>query len=100
MQRKQIKNYIASPLNYIGGKARILDQMLPYMPASIDIFVDLFWDKTSSCHKNMSNKTKYLRDFLSIIFFCKNTKLTITNNNYYFFSIIYKVCKLFFLTFA
>lgn len=42
MQRKQIKNYIASPLNYIGGKARILDQLLPYMPTNIDIFVDLF----------------------------------------------------------
>jgi len=42
MQRKQIKNYIASPLNYIGGKARVLDQMLPYFPTDIDIFVDLF----------------------------------------------------------
>lgn len=42
MQRKQIKNYISSPLNYIGGKARILDQLLPYMPNNIDIFVDLF----------------------------------------------------------
>ena len=42
MQRKHIKNYIASPLNYIGGKARILDQLLPFMPTDIDIFVDLF----------------------------------------------------------
>lgn len=42
MQRSQIKNYISSPLNYIGGKARILDQMLPFMPTNIDIFVDLF----------------------------------------------------------
>lgn len=42
MQRKQIKNYIASPLNYIGGKARILDQILPFMPIGVDIFVDLF----------------------------------------------------------
>lgn len=42
MQRKQIKNYIASPLNYQGGKARILDQLLPYFPADIDVFVDLF----------------------------------------------------------
>ena len=42
MQRTQIKNYISSPLNYIGGKARILDQMLPFMPTNIDIFVDLF----------------------------------------------------------
>jgi len=42
MQRTQIKNYIASPLNYIGGKARILDQMLPFFPQDIDTFVDLF----------------------------------------------------------
>jgi len=42
MQRKQIKNYIASPLNYIGGKARVLDQILPYFPTDIDTFVDLF----------------------------------------------------------
>lgn len=42
MQRKQIKKYIASPLNYIGGKARILDQLLPHMPENIDTFVDLF----------------------------------------------------------
>ena len=42
MQRKQIKNYIASPLNYIGGKARVLDQILPCFPLDIDIFVDLF----------------------------------------------------------
>ena len=42
MQRTQIKNYISSPLNYIGGKARILDQILPFMPTDIDIFVDLF----------------------------------------------------------
>lgn len=42
MQRKQIKNFISSPLNYIGGKARVLDQMLPFFPTDIDIFVDLF----------------------------------------------------------
>ena len=42
MHRKQIKKYISSPLNYIGGKARILDQILPLMPADIDTFVDLF----------------------------------------------------------
>ena len=42
MQRKQIKNYTASPLNYIGGKARVLDQILPCFPNDIDIFIDLF----------------------------------------------------------
>lgn len=56
MQRKQIKNYIASPLNYIGGKARILDQMLPYMPANIDIFVDLF---CGGCNVGMNVPAEY-----------------------------------------
>ena len=53
MQRTQIKNYIASPLNYIGGKARILDQILPFMPAEIDTFVDLF---CGGCNVGMNVK--------------------------------------------
>ena len=56
MQRKQIKKYISSPLNYIGGKARILDQMLPYMPANIDIFVDLF---CGGCNVGMNVMAEY-----------------------------------------
>lgn len=35
-------NYIKSPLNYIGGKYRLLNQILPYFPNKIDKFVDLF----------------------------------------------------------
>lgn len=42
MQRRQIKKYISSPLNYIGGKARILDQILPLFPQNIDILFDMF----------------------------------------------------------
>lgn len=53
MQRKQIKNYVASPLNYQGGKARILDQLLPYFPADIDVFVDLF---CGGCNVGMNVK--------------------------------------------
>lgn len=33
---------IKSPLNYIGGKAKILDQILPLFPKEIDNFIDLF----------------------------------------------------------
>lgn len=33
---------IKSPLNYIGGKYRILPQILPLFPRQIDTFVDLF----------------------------------------------------------
>lgn len=53
MHRTQIKNYISSPLNYIGGKARILDQLLPLFPQNTDIFVDLF---CGGCNVGMNVK--------------------------------------------
>ena len=34
--------YIQSPLNYIGGKYKILPQILPLFPSRIRTFVDLF----------------------------------------------------------
>lgn len=34
--------FTVSPLNYIGGKARILDQLLPMFPEHVNTFVDLF----------------------------------------------------------
>lgn len=36
------KKYIKSPLNYIGGKYRLLNQILPLFPKNIDTFVDIF----------------------------------------------------------
>ena len=35
-------NNIQSPINYIGGKAKLLDQIMPLFPKKIDKFVDLF----------------------------------------------------------
>lgn len=35
-------NYIKSPLNYTGGKFKLLSQIVPLFPKDIDIFVDLF----------------------------------------------------------
>ena len=74
MQRKQIKNYIASPLNYIGGKARILDQILPLMPTNIDVFVDLF---CGGCNVGMNvpaNHTIYNDTSLPLISLLKALK--------------------------
>lgn len=34
--------YIKSPLNYIGGKYKLLPQIMPLLPKDIDKFVDLF----------------------------------------------------------
>ncbi|MCC7574982.1 Dam family site-specific DNA-(adenine-N6)-methyltransferase [Candidatus Woesearchaeota archaeon] len=35
-------SYIKSPLNYIGGKYKLLKQIIPLFPKNIDTFVDLF----------------------------------------------------------
>lgn len=34
--------YIKSPLNYVGGKYKLLPQIIPLFPSNINIFVDLF----------------------------------------------------------
>ena len=38
---------IKSPLNYVGGKYKLLPQILPYIPDNINTFVDLF---TGGCN--------------------------------------------------
>ncbi len=38
----QFRSQIKSPLNYIGGKSKLLDQILPLFPKEIDNFIDLF----------------------------------------------------------
>lgn len=35
-------NYVKSPLNYTGGKHKLLPQILPFFPKQINTFVDLF----------------------------------------------------------
>lgn len=39
---KTENKFIQSPLNYIGGKYKLLPQILPYFPQKINTFVDLF----------------------------------------------------------
>lgn len=36
------QKYIKSPLNYIGGKYKLLPQLMPLLPKNINTFVDLF----------------------------------------------------------
>jgi DNA adenine methylase len=42
MSKKHNSIFIKSPLNYIGGKYKILSQIIPLFPKEIDCFVDLF----------------------------------------------------------
>lgn len=37
-----LHNYIKSPLNYTGGKYKLLPQILPLFPKEINTFYDLF----------------------------------------------------------
>ncbi len=39
---KKVSKQTKSPLNYIGGKGKLLPQILPFFPENINIFVDLF----------------------------------------------------------
>lgn len=39
---RKLLNNIKSPLNYIGGKSKILNQILPLFPTEINNFIDLF----------------------------------------------------------
>ena len=41
-KEKRKEGYIESPLNYVGGKGRILSDLLSAFPQEIDTFVDLF----------------------------------------------------------
>lgn len=40
--QKTKEKYIKSPLNYTGGKYKLLNQIIPSFPKNIDTFVDLF----------------------------------------------------------
>lgn len=45
MNKISVKNnntIVASPMNYIGGKAKLLPQIMPYFPTNIDKFYDVF----------------------------------------------------------
>jgi len=61
-----IDGYIKSPLNYIGGKSKILNQILPYFPKDINNFIDLF---AGGCNVGINVKAKkiYLNDNLTYL---------------------------------
>jgi DNA adenine methylase len=57
---------IKSPLNYIGGKAKILDQILPLFPIEINNFIDLF---AGGCNVGINVKANkiYFNDNLTFL---------------------------------
>lgn len=58
------KNFVASPLNYIGGKFKLLEQIFPLFPQNIRTAVDLFCGG-ANVGINLKAKTIVLNDNLS-----------------------------------
>ena len=60
------KKYIKSPLNYVGGKYKLLPQIMRYFPTDINTFVDLFSGGFNVGINVKSNKTicNDLNDFI------------------------------------
>ena len=50
-------NYVKSPLNYIGGKHKLLDQIIPKFPKEIYTFLDLF---AGGCNVGVNVKSQKL----------------------------------------
>lgn len=55
------KGYLKSPLNYIGGKYKLLNQILPLFPPQINNFVDLF-SGGGNVGINVEAKTHHFND--------------------------------------
>ncbi len=62
------KELIKSPLNYTGGKFKLLPQILPYFPDNINMFVDLF---TGGCNVGINAKAE--------IIICNDIETTVIN---------------------
>jgi len=60
------KTFIKSPLNYIGGKHKILSQIIPLFPKEINCFVDLFAGG-ANVGLNVNAKKVVLNDNLTYI---------------------------------
>lgn len=68
------EKYIKSPLNYVGGKYKLLNQILPLFPKNINTFIDLF---TGGCNVaiNINANKKICNDIEPhVIDFLNNVK--------------------------
>lgn len=72
-----MEKYIKSPMNYTGGKGKLLNQILPLFPKDINTFVDLF---TGGCNVAVNiNANKIIANDLCTQVI--NTYKGIQNNN-------------------
>ena len=52
-----MNNFVKSPLNYTGGKFKLLDEIIPLFPKHIDTFCDIFAGGVQRRRKCRSKKS-------------------------------------------
>ena len=80
---------IQSPLNYTGGKFKLLPQILPLFPENIDIFVDLFCGG-ANVGVNIKSQRTILNDTNDNLTYLFNTFKNLGND---FFSLIDEIIE-------
>ena len=90
MLRLTDKKLIQSPLNYTGGKYKLLPQILPLFPDNIDCFVDLF---CGGCNVgiNIDAKSVIYNDINEHLFYLFNTFKNLDKD--VTFELIFKIIK-------
>jgi DNA adenine methylase len=75
------KQYLKSPLNYIGGKHKILNQIIPLFPKNIKCFVDLF---AGGCNVGINVRAEKiifndnLTYLITLYKYLQNTEISVT----------------------
>ncbi len=78
---KHQQQYLKSPLNYIGGKYKILSQIIPLFPKNIKCFVDLF---AGGCNVGMNITAEKiifndnLTYLIALYQYLQNTEISVT----------------------
>ena len=81
---------IKSPLNYVGGKFKLLPQILPLFPDNINRFIDLFGGGFNVGINVNANKIFYNDTLIQVVKLLKTFK---ENNNKIIFSSILEIIK-------
>lgn len=76
---KDKTNYVKSPLNYVGGKFKLLPQILPLFPQNINVFVDLFGGGANVAANINANTIIYNDINLKVVQILKTFKKTGTD---------------------
>ncbi len=80
------REFIKSPLNYTGGKFKLLNQIIPFFPKKIDTFVDLFsggCNVAINCHANKIIANDINKEVIELYEYFKNNSIDRIRNEIY-----------------